>query len=72
MEATAAKIGSKFPSGGGPATQAVTNEGVTVTVPTPKATLDKRASRSPEAQRNAERNGFRVVYTRIKWGRATN
>jgi hypothetical protein len=22
------------------------------------------------SQRNAERNGFRVVYTRIKWGRA--
>jgi hypothetical protein len=22
------------------------------------------------SQRNAERNGFRVAYTRIKWGRA--
>jgi hypothetical protein len=52
-EETAGKIGSKFPTGGGPAAQAITNEGLTVTVPTPKATLDELATNPMEA-RNAE------------------
>jgi hypothetical protein len=52
-EATVGKIGGKFPPGGGSATEAVTTEGVTVTVPKPKATLDELTT-DPMAARNAE------------------
>jgi hypothetical protein len=45
------RAAGKFPSGGGPATQAITNEGLTVTVPTPKATLDELATNPMEVRK---------------------
>jgi hypothetical protein len=55
-EEAAKRAAGKFPTGGGPATQAITNEGLTVTVPTPKT--PSAAAQAAQARRNDWRDLF--------------